>query len=231
VIVVALLGVAISTHFLYYSAGSSTENKGDTSTDKDTKMEKGLVGGFTPVVTTAGAENGGVVGALKAVEDKAKVMVGNRPVKAELLKAEKQVVAGMNYKLVVHVEDSHLGSTYYSCVVWEKLPAYGGGFEVTKMDKITAKEAGVVEQESIDDPDADLAVSYALEQLSQQSNSLFPFQLKKLVFAEKSTNDEDNVVHHMILRVSQGDMAEQTVDVEVENKEDHGFLLSKSVFL
>eukprot|EP00890_Picochlorum_soloecismus_P000726 jgi/Picsp_1/1654/NSC_05128-R1_cysteine proteinase inhibitor len=193
-------------------------------------MEKGMVGGFTPI-TTAGVENGGVIGALKAIEDKAKVMVGNRPVKVELLKAEKQVVAGMNYKLVVHVEDSHLGSTYYSGVVWEKLPAYGGGFEVTKMDRISAKEAGVVEQESIDDPDADLAVSYALEQLSQQSNSLFPFQLKKLVFAEKSKNDEENVVHHMILRVSQGDMADQTVDVEVENREDHGFVLSKSLFM
>lgn len=223
VIVVALLGVVISTYFLY----STTDPKGAASDDKD--MEKGMMGGFTPIIT--GVENGGVIGALKAVEDKAKVVVGNRPVKVDLLKAEKQVVAGMNYKLVVHVEDSHLGSTYYSCVVWEKLPAYGGGFEVTKMDKISAKDAGVVEQESIDDPDADLAASYALEQLSQQSNSLFPFQLKKLVFAEKSKNDEDNVVHHMILRVSQGDMAEQTVDIVVENKADHGFVLSNSVFM
>lgn len=222
VIAVALLGVGISTYFLY----STTGPKGAASEDKE--MEKGMMGGFTPVT---GVENGGVIGALKAIENRAKAIAENRPVKVDLLKAEKQVVAGMNYKLVVHVEDSHLGSTYYSCVVWEKLPAYGGGFEVTKMDSISAKEAGVVEQESIDDPDADLAASYALEQLSQQSNSLFPFQLKKLVFAEKSKNDEDNVVHHMILRVAQGDMAEQTVDIVVENKADHGFVLSNSVFM
>lgn len=140
----------------------------------------------------------------------------------------------MNYRLVVHVEDSELGSTYYTATVWAKLPAYGGGYEVTHMEKITAQQAGVMEEREVsDDPDVDAAMSYALQALSNQSNSLFPFQLHELLSASKShgsSNSKDDIIHHLKMKVSQGNMAPQIVEVDVVDSA-HGHRLQSSTFV
>jgi len=101
------------------------------------------------------------------------------------------------------------------------------------MTKISAQEAGVVEHEEIDDPEVDAAASYALQQLSQASNSLFPFQLKELVSATKThgtENSKSDVVHHMKMRIAAGNMADQIVEVDVVDSA-HGHSMLRSNFI
>ncbi len=76
----------------------------------------------------------------------------------------------------------------------------------------------------------DAASSYAVEQLSQQSNSLFPFQLIKVFSATKtpgSNGEKEVVTHHLRLRVAQGSMPDQEFEVEVVEA-PHGHVLKSS---
>ena len=167
-----------------------------------------------------------------------------RPVRVEILDAQSQVVAGTNYRLKIKAADSHVDTKYYDAQVWAKLPAYGGDYEVTKLDPISATEAGDVTAgaEGTDDPAVDAAAAYAVQQLSQQSNSLFPFQLKKIVKATKtagvggsgsgsgtaaSADSKEGQTHHMRLLVRQGSMPDQEFEVDVAEA-PHGHVLKSS---
>lgn len=186
-----------------------------------------MLGGFSKVNPASNDE--GVELARKAVADKLSHQLG-RPVKVEVLDAHSQVVAGTNYALKVKVDDSHVAKKYYDARVWAKLPAYGGAFEVTKLDEISAQAAGAVDEEAPGDPSVDSVAAYAVQQLSQQSNSLFPFQLKEVVSASKTYGDngeKEGCVHHLKLRVSQGSMPEQVFEVEVVES-PHGHALKSS---
>ena len=156
-----------------------------------------------------------------------------RPVKVEVLDAQSQVVAGTNYALKVKVDDSHVAKKYYDAKVWAKLPAHGGGFEVTKLNEISAADAGAIDTEAPGDPNVDSVAAYAVQQLSQQSNSLFPFQLKEVVSASKtlgSNGDKEGCTPHLKLKVSQGSMPEQVFEVEVvESSHGHSLKSSKQL--
>lgn len=153
-----------------------------------------------------------------------------RPVKVEVLEAQSQIVAGTNYALKVKVDDSHVAKKYFNARVWAKLPAYGGAFEVTKLDEISAADAGAVDEEAPGDPNVDAVAAYAVQQLSQQSNSLFPFQLKEVLSASKthgSNGEKEGCTHSLKLRVSQGNMPAQEFEVEVVES-PHGQTLKSS---
>lgn len=116
----------------------------------------------------------------------------------------------------------------------EKLPAYGGEMELSKLEEITAEAAGMSchdEQQVLStDPGVDDAAAYAVEQLSQQSNSLFPFVLKEVVSAtSKRSASNDEVTHHLKLKLKQGDMPEQTFEVEVAHSSNAFFLRNSQV--
>jgi len=155
-----------------------------------------------------------------------------RPVKVSIITAQSQVVAGTNYRLKIKADDSHVDTKYYDAQVWAKLPAHGGAVEVTKLEEISATAAGAVNTEGASDPEVDAAASYAVQQLSEQSNSLFPFQLKKVISATKTpgSDGKEGVTHHMRLRVSQGSMPDQEFEVDVvEAPHGHELKSSKSV--
>jgi len=182
-----------------------------------------LAGGFSnaPVdasTNSIGGDDSGVIyrGIIDAVASK----LGYTEGALRILKAESQVVAGTNWK--VTLGDSR-GEKFYEAQVWQKLPAYGGGFEVTSIKPVDSRAASDVE--SVSDPGVDAALSFALEMLSQQSNSLAPFQLKELVRASKTEGNGGAVVHHFIMNVGQGNMADQRVKVDVESSTSHGHVL------
>lgn len=154
-----------------------------------------------------------------------------------LQRVERQVVAGTNWKVVVKRTDD---DSVYNMVVWQRLPVYGGTFTVTSSERVppssedvppssedvSGKDAiGSGDAEDMEDPELDAAVSFALQALSQQSNSLAPFQLQKLINASKR-GGSGAPVHDIRMKVVQGCMAEHTVDVSVTESE-HGFVLSR----
>ena len=154
-----------------------------------------------------------------------------RPVKVTVISAQSQVVAGINYRLKLKADDSQIATKYYDAQVWAKLPAHGGAVEVTKLEEVTAAAAGVVDTEGGNDPQVDAAASYAVQQLSQQSNSLFPFQLKKVISATKTPgsngDSKEGVTHHLRLLVAQGSQPDQEFEVDVV-EEAHGHVLKSS---
>lgn len=90
-------------------------------------------------------------------------------------------------------------------------------------------------QEGPSDPDVDAAAAYAVQQLSQQSNSLFPFQLKAVLSASKTPMGsngpgKEGCIHHLQLRVSQGSMPDQEYQVDVAEA-PHGLVLKSSQLL
>lgn len=145
----------------------------------------------------------------------------------------------MNYRLTLRAADSHVDTKYYTAQVWAKLPAHGGGCEVTKLEEVSAAAAGAAGgAEGTDDPEVDAAAAYAVQQLSAQSNSLFPFQLAKVLAADKTPGTADGgdggdasgkegQTHHLKLLVRQGSMPEQTFEVDVAEA-PHGHVLKSS---
>lgn len=199
------------------------------SNSSNSAPPQSLLGGFSEFNAASNSNDEGLESARKAVADKLKEQMG-RPVKVSIITAQSQVVAGTNYRLKIKADDSHVDTKYYDAQVWAKLPAHGGAVEVTKLEKISATAAGVVNTEGGNDPEVDAAASYAVQQLSQQSNSLFPFQLKKVISATKtpgSNGDKEGVTHHMRLRVAQGSMPDQEFEVDVVEA-PHGHVLKSS---
>ena len=80
--------------------------------------------------------------------------------------------------------------------------------------------------------DVEDAAAYAVQQLSQASNSLFPFQLKKVLSATKvpGSNGDGGATHTLRLLVAQGQQAEQVFEVEVGmDAQGHRMKSSKQV--
>lgn len=144
-----------------------------------------------------------------------------------LQKVERQIVCGTNWKVTVKCLKE---GRVCRLVVWQKLPAYGGCFTVTSCEDVedVGEEGEGVQgdAEGMEDPELDAAVSFALEALSQQSNSLAPFELREMVKASKGAGG----VHDIVMRVGQGCMAEHTVEVEV-TQSDHGYVMSRVSYL
>lgn len=145
----------------------------------------------------------------------------------DIQRVERQIVCGTNWK--VTVKSAKLGRTC-RLVVWQKLPAYGGNFVVTSCEDVVGeldKEKQVEgDAEGLEDPELDAAVAFALEALSNQSNSLAPFELREMIKASKGQGG----AHNILMKVAQGGMAEHTVEVTVVNQ-DHGFVLSNVSYL
>ena len=137
----------------------------------------------------------------------------------------------MKYHLKLKVGDSHIDTKYYEAQVWAKLPAYGGTFEVTDMKEITPVAGGVTNTvEGADDPAVDAAAAYAVQQISQQSNSLFPYQLKTVMKASTSpgsNGDKEGRTHHLALRLAHGTSTDVVFEVDVVEA-PHGFVLKSS---
>lgn len=86
------------------------------------------------------------------------------------------------------------------------------------------------------DPEVDAAAAFAVQELSSRSNSLFPFQLKKVVEATKTHgagletlgsgggSPREGVTHHLKLIVCQGDQPEEKFEIDV-GEATHGFYL------
>jgi hypothetical protein len=145
----------------------------------------------------------------------------------DIQRVERQIVCGTNWKVTVTC--AKLGKTC-RLVVWQKLPAYGGNFVVTSCEDIVGEaiEEKKVEgdAEGLEDPELDAAVSFALEALSNQSNSLAPFELREMIKASKGQGG----AHDILMKVAQGGMASHTVEVTV-TEQDHGFVLSNVSYL
>ncbi|GAB4816453.1 hypothetical protein N2152v2_003499 [Parachlorella kessleri] len=191
-----------------------------------------LAGGFSSV--SDAANDASVQGAKKVVEEAlSKKLKG--PLEVEVVSAESQVVAGTNYKLKLKVKDASQDTKYYQAQVWEKLPCYGGEMELKELGEVSAEEAGVdshkEQQVAETNPEVEGAAAYAVEQLSQQSNSLFPFTLKKIVTAstKKSSENSGEVTYHLKLNLQQGSMPEQTFEVEVAHSSNAYHLRSSQM--
>ena len=166
----------------------------------------------------------------------------------QLVRVEIQVVAGMMYMLYVKVTvPGVLDGWYYKAKVWQQLPHYRdqssdptSGFEIQSLERIeqgnvpgeeVESEGG--EEEELDDPGVDAAVSFAIQKLNMSNNSLVPYQLRSLVRATKTQGIEESrntVVHHFTMVVGQGTMADQTVHMTVRATPGHGHDVTKIDF-
>jgi hypothetical protein len=158
----------------------------------------------------------------------------------QLVRVEVQVVAGMMYLLYVKVRFPGVldGCSYYKAKVWQQLPHYrdqssdpNSGFEIQMLERIEERdvpgeeESEGGEEEELDDPGVDAAVSFGIQQLNMRNNSLVPYQLRSLVRATKTVGVEESrntVVHHFTMVVGQGTMADQTVHMTVRATPGHG---------
>ncbi|KAL4422198.1 hypothetical protein ABPG77_006439 [Micractinium sp. CCAP 211/92] len=181
-----------------------------------------MLGGFRKV---DGPENDEQVEAARGVAEKGLAdRLGAAPTRVEVLAAEKQVVAGTNYKLTLKVDAAGKGVSYYEAKVWAKLPAHGGAMELTSLEEVSADQAGACGADEFpENPEArpaaaevDDAAAYAVQQLSSQSNSLFPFTLKKVLSA-KLAKTTGGVTHHLRLLLSHGTQPDSVYEVEVAN--------------
>ncbi len=117
------------------------------------------------------------------------------PAPITILAAERQVVAGLNWRIIVQN-----GDECYEAVILQKLPCYGGEFVLTSFNPAARPPdpvSSALENETLEE--CDQSVSFALRSLSEQSNSLAPFELVRLVRANR-TGD----THDLQLEVKQG---------------------------
>ncbi|KAK2077127.1 hypothetical protein QBZ16_004761 [Prototheca wickerhamii] len=124
---------------------------------------------------------------------------------------ETQVVAGTNYRLQLTASDGDSKTRYQATVFGklnEALPHEGGNFKLTDIKSL--KDLRKVSSSQF----ADDAAAYAVQQLSSQSNSLYPFSLKEILEAQEEKEGE-NTVHKLKLKVEHGTMPDQVFEVEV----------------
>ena len=131
-----------------------------------------------------------------------------------------------NWKLVVEKDDT----SCYEALIYQHLPCNGGGFELKSLETVERarpQERATTEADEADETleECDQAVSFALQSLSEQSNSLAPFELVKLVRAVKLRNG----VHDLALQVRQGRGSTMTVEILV--REEDGYRVDKVKFL
>ena len=128
-----------------------------------------------------------------------------------------------NWKLVVEKDDT----SCYEALIYQHLPCNGGGFELKSLETVERarpqERATTEADETLEE--CDQAVSFALQSLSEQSNSLAPFELVKLVRAVKLRNG----VHDLALQVRQGRGSTTTVEILV--REEDGYRVDRVKFL
>eukprot|EP00891_Asterochloris_glomerata_P002978 jgi/Astpho2/2978/Aster-x0140 len=150
--------------------------------------------------------------------------------KLDLIKiqsAEKQVVAGLNYQLVLEVANDKQKKQIFEAKVYQPLgnqPLELSAFkELPSVDAHRKAEEGkersspallgAAQEVAPTDPEVVEAANFAVEQLSQQSNSLFPFKLVEVLEAKsKVTNGKE---FDMKLKLSQGELPESIVHTKV----------------
>ena len=147
-----------------------------------------------------------------------------------ILAAERQVVAGLNWRILVQSGDNR-----YEAVILQKLPCHGGEFVLTDFkpaaqpppDPVSSLQASECERERERETleECDQPVSFALQSLSEQSNSLAPFELVRLVRATRTGN-----THDMELQVKQGAGSPISVEMLTEQA-PNGFRVEKLTFL
>jgi hypothetical protein len=141
----------------------------------------------------------------------------------EITRASRQVVAGLNWKILVPIDDQ----SCYEAIVWQQLPCNGGQFTLTSIHTVPrlSPDARPVTGDEETLEECDRSVSFALQSLSRQSNSLAPFELVRLVRATRC-----GPLHDLRLEVRQG--RGSTISVEMLIREaDNGFKVDKLSFL
>ena len=155
-----------------------------------------------------------------------KALEGKVAAPVTFLRASRQVVAGLNWKLLIPIDDQ----SCYEAIILQQLPCNGGGFRLTHFEQVPRPSASLVAHPLEDGEETleecDQSVSFALQSLSDQSNSLAPFELVKLVRATRT-----GPVHDLKLEVRQGAKG-NVVPVEMIIQQDqNGFHLDKLAFL
>jgi flavin-binding protein dodecin len=141
--------------------------------------------------------------------------------------AHKQVVAGLNYQLVLETANQAQEKVNYEAVVYE--PLGQAALQLTSHKRVSVDEAqrkteeshergsgallGGYREVSSSDPEVTEAARYAAEQLSQQSNSLYPFEVLEVLEAKEKIVAGKQ--YDMKLKLKQGNLPESIVQVEV----------------
>lgn len=136
-------------------------------------------------------------------------------------------MAGLNWRVLVLD-----GEDCYEAIILQKLPCYGGDFVLTSF-KSVPRPADPVAHPLEDDQgsletleECDQSVSFALQCLSEQSNSLAPFELVRLVRANRTGS-----MHDLHLEVRQG-VHGSPISVELLIEQGpSGFRVEKLAFL
>ncbi|KAK9817639.1 hypothetical protein WJX72_000008 [[Myrmecia] bisecta] len=139
-----------------------------------------------------------------------------------------QVVAGTNYNLVLLAKKPAGQVEQFEVQVYEPLPHTNQPVQLTQYKTMAdgKQMVGGAKQLSTSDSDVVAAAKYATEQLSQQSNSLLPFELKEVVSAHSRV--VNGVVYDLELKLAQG-KREEVYQVEVVRspKDEHSLKSSK----
>lgn len=154
------------------------------------------------------------------------------PIEVSIVSAEKQVVAGTNYRLVLQVKDSSLKAMHFKATVWERLPHEGGKMELTDLSETTdVKTHGLAPKElSTQSEQVKEAATFAIQQLSAQSNSLLPLQLIDIESAYEMEGETPDALYYKLkLKARIGESATSVYETDVEIAPHGGKLLKSQV--
>ncbi|CAL8464567.1 g4102 [Coccomyxa elongata] len=158
----------------------------------------------------------------------------------KVLSAHTQVVAGTNYKLLLDIANSSNKLEHIEATVYEPLGNQEKQLTSTRTptpDQVEQQTEATSERKnggllggykevSTDDDEVLEAANFAAEQLSQRSNSLYPFKVKEVLQAK--TKVANGRVFDMAIKLSQGDLPDQIMKVEVSRDLKNTFLLQNS---
>ncbi|EIE19160.1 Cystatin/monellin [Coccomyxa subellipsoidea C-169] len=208
------------------------------------------------IFTTAMGGSGQLLGGYKKhddhsndarVQEAAKFAVDKlgeqRNEKLDLIKvvsAHTQVVAGTNYKLLLDIANSDNKMECVEATVYAPLGNQEKQLTSTRKptpDQIEQQTEATSERKnggllggykevSTDDEEVLDAANFAAEQLSQRSNSLYPFKVKEVLQAK--TKVANGRVFDLAIKLSQGDLSDQIMKVEVSRDLKNTYLLTSS---
>ncbi|KAK9787986.1 hypothetical protein WJX73_000741 [Symbiochloris irregularis] len=160
----------------------------------------------------------------------------------KVVSCQTQVVAGTNYKVVFEAATPTQELHTFEATVYEPLPHTKQPLQLSDhklMDKNESNRAALQKSERSNptllgaftetDPassDVRAAADFAAEQLSQQSNSLFPLKVAQVLKARTKT--VAGMIFELQLKLSQEKADEQIVEVEVQRELNNKFTLQKS---
>ncbi|KAK9904803.1 hypothetical protein WJX75_002797 [Coccomyxa subellipsoidea] len=158
----------------------------------------------------------------------------------KVLSAHTQVVAGTNYKLLLDIANSSNKMEKIEATVYEPLGNQEKQLTSTRNptpDQIEQQTEATSERKnggllggykevSTDDDEVMDAAKFAAEQLSQRSNSLYPFKVKEVLQAK--TKVANGRIFDLAIKLSQGDLPDQIMKVEVSRDLKNTYLLTSS---